>query len=39
MIGRNRTHHAAAGCIALLVGAICAPALTCAQASAGSEWR
>jgi hypothetical protein len=37
MIGRNRTHHAAAGCIALLVGAICAPALTCARLPPGAN--
>jgi hypothetical protein len=38
MIGRDRTHQVAAGCVALLVGVICAPAPTCAQASAGNEW-
>src|SRR4051795_8777835 len=39
MIGCNRTQQVAAWCFALLVGVICAPAPTCAQASAGNEWR
>src|SRR4051812_4553246 len=38
MIGRNRTHQVT-GCVALLVGVICAPAPTYAQAAAGNEWR
>lgn len=39
MIGRKRTHRIAAWGVALLVGVICAPVPTRAQASAGNEWR
>jgi hypothetical protein len=39
MIGRDRTQQVVAWCVALLVGIICAPVPTRAQASAGNEWR
>jgi len=39
MIGRNRTQQVAAWCVACLVGVICTPVQTWAQASAEDEWR
>jgi hypothetical protein len=39
MIDRNRTQQVAAWCVAFMVGVICSPSPTWAQAPAEDEWR